>query len=238
MLIKLETSLALPEKIMSGGHQCLPTEKGRGLCASFFSPDELDKQAVEYVKSLNPNTSRAIDIGCSQYFPQAIRLAQLGLLVDAFDIISPIPEYPKINQELGGKIQYIKADLTEDISPHLSNKQYDLVYSNRFISHLPYLKAQSLFDRLFEHANKGCHFFISFGHISSDEAKIYSAYNEPLEKRFGIQSTELAKKHSLTNPVCLYHREEIYETFLGGYQVKVIDEIKGDASIKLVFKKV
>jgi len=238
MKIKLKTPLSLPSTVMSEHHQCLPTEKGSGLCASFFSPDELDKQAVQYAKLLNPNTSRVADIGCSRYFPQAIRFAQLGLFVDAFDLSTPMPEYHEINQELNGKINYIQTDLMQEHISYLTNKQYHLIYSNRFISHLPYLIAKNLFDAFFTHAAKGCRFFISFGNVESDEARIYSDRLKPLEERFCIQQTELAEKHKLTNPVCLYHRNEIREKFLGGYKIEMLDEIFGTASIKIIFQKI
>jgi hypothetical protein len=238
MKIKLKTPLSLPQKIRSGQHQCLPTEKGRGLCASFFSPDQLDEQAIKYAKSLDPNISLAADIGCSQYFPQSIRFAQIGLAVDAFDLIEPIPEYQAINQELSGKINYIQTNLMQNIDTYLTNKQYHLIYSNRFISHLPYLKAKVLFDVFFKHAAKGCRFFISFGNIESAEAQLYDGKSKSLEKRFDIQNTKLSKKHELTNPVCLYHRKEIYEIFLNNYNIDLIDEIPGTASIKLIFQKI
>src|SRR5580765_7139911 len=98
MKINLKTKLNLPTPVKTDAHLALPTNGRSGLCASFYNPDQLDIEALNYAKELKENSVKneilyAADIGCSSYFPQAIRFAQLGLTVDGFDIEKPMDEY-------------------------------------------------------------------------------------------------------------------------------------------------
>lgn len=102
MAINLKTKLNLPALVKSDSYLALPTNGRRGLCVSFFNPDALDIEALDFAKQLKESATPneliyAADIGCSSYFPQAIRFARAGLTVDAFDIESPMPEYQSIN---------------------------------------------------------------------------------------------------------------------------------------------
>jgi hypothetical protein len=239
--MNLKTKLNLPQAIQTEKHLALPISGHSGLCASFYDPDQLDMEALKYAKQLmKHNISNeklyAADVGCSPYFPQAIRFAQLGLSVDAFDVEHAIEEYESINQELGNKINYIQTNLKLRLK-HF-DCSYSIVYSNRFISHITFYEARNLLQYFIEHANIGCRFYISFSSLESYESSLYSDCFKPVEERYSKVSGEVAKKHQLTEPMCLYSRSDIYDKLLKNYPIKVLDELTGSLSIKVIFSKI
>lgn len=239
MKINLKTKLNLPTPVKTDAHLALPTNGRNGLCASFFNPDQLDIEALNYAKQLKEHSEKneilyVADVGCSSYFPQAIRFAQLGLTVDGFDIEKPMDEYTTINQELGNKINYIQTDLKLPLKP--PNHYYSIVYSNRFISHLTFQEAKNLLQHFINHANIGCRFYISFGSLESCESG-YPDRQKPIEERYSRLSDERSLKHQLTVPICLYSRNDIYDKLFKNFSIKVLDELKGSESIKIIFTK-
>lgn len=233
MPFNLKTNLNLPDPIKTDVHSALPLSGNRGGCVSFNFVDQLDQQALDYAKQLNVEAEilYAADLGCSPYFPQAIRFAQLGLMVDAFDIEKPIEEYNSINQELNNKINYIQTDLKKPVKfPHL----YSIVYSNRFMSHITYFEARSLLIDLLTQTKNGCRFYLSFGSLNFVKGD-YPDRNKPIEERYA--KSKILAKNQLTEPVCLYNQSDIYDKLLKDLPVKIIDELEGSTSIKVVFSK-
>ena len=82
-------------------HDVLPVNGSYGICRSYYQPDELDIKALEYAKNLQkPFTvkkPRALDLGCSPYFPQSQRLAKIGFSIHAIDAVNPVADFDKIN---------------------------------------------------------------------------------------------------------------------------------------------
>lgn len=238
MIIKLKTKINFPERVQTESYLALPTNGRRGVCVAFFDPDELDYAALEFAKQLKNNAADneiiyAADVGCSSYFPQAIRFAQMDLRVDAFDIESPIPEYHTINHELNGKINYFQANLRLPLEQ--KNHRYSIVYSNRFMSHLTFSEAKNILHYFIQHATKNCRFYLSFGSLTSYQKDDYSDGCKPVEERFARISGELATKHQLMEPVCLYTKDDIYGKLLADLPVNILAELKGSVSIKIIF---
>ena len=53
--------------------------------------------------------------------------------------------------------------------------------------------------------------FISASGVESELGVAYSGFQQDVTKRFHRLSTEMATKHGIKEPVCLYHKHEIEE---------------------------
>jgi len=169
------------------------------------------------------------------YSYQSMRFAKLGLVVDAIDLEAPMDAYAQINKKFSERIHYIQTNIA-NIPDKFPPKQYALVYSNRFLSHIPYQDAKRLLTWLVQHALSGCHFFLSFSHLDTLFEDKYKDYDKPIEERFSALQSEQSKIQQLTEPLCLYTREDIL-TLIKNIPLNLLDEFNGTASIKMVFKK-
>lgn len=234
--------LALPNTFEAGSHSVLPIDNGHGACVSFFSPDRLDEAAFAYAGKLANNTANvsALDIGSSQYIPQSIRFARLGLSVMAFDIAPTSASLTEINNLLPGSISYH----CDAVSPRvllkaIADRQVNVVYSTRFLSHLPFGKAKSLLYSITRSLYDGAYFFLSFASLDSSLSEGYSKADAPIFSRFAVPNNDRAEGSGLRVPICLYkpsevrdlllaplpiHIHEMFESKLG--TIKIIAEVK------------
>src|SRR4051794_37614276 len=107
---------SLPPPVVTGPNIAVPIGGGRGVCGSLLSPDDLDRLAVEFACALVEEHGAgtllyAADLGCSPFFPQAIRLAETGMVVDCFDVEEPHAEFQRINASLCRSLHYYVTDL-------------------------------------------------------------------------------------------------------------------------------
>ena len=210
-----------------------------GVCRSYYQPDELDIKAVEYAKLLVNHSGKsnlyALDLGCSPYFPQSQRLANLGFTVDAFDLEKPVISLDQINlhkTHINYQVKNI-ADLTAD---DLHNN-YHIIYSNRCFSFLRYSHAYSLIRILLQRANSKTRFFVGFFTNLSKYAENYPI-ELPLEDRYVPLNNEIARMNQMFAPVCLYTQKEIVEDLLGDLPITIIEILHAQSgSLKIIFEK-
>ncbi len=215
-----------------------------GGCVSLYSPDELDERAIEYasvlIKESGDKIFYAADIGSSPYCPQALRLASIGLRVDAFDLEPVMPEVYQIARHLKGKVHYIQKNLL-DLSSEDFLHSYTLVYSHRCLFFLTFYQAKDIIRDFLVHSEIRARFFLSFGNLNSSIAEGYKDRHKPVSKRFAQLDNEISRAAEINKPVCLYTAEEVKNNLLNDFPIKIIDTIEAIDSangIKIIFEKV
>ena len=227
----------LPQKIETGPNQALPIGGGRGVCASFYSPDDLDLKSVKFIENFitEHKQTRVADLGCSPYFPQAIRFARMGAEVDAFDIEKSVPEYDLINKKLNNKVNYIQTNFSNSFSV---NMKYNLIYANRFFSHLPFHRAQEIINTFYTKLSVGGRMYFSFSSLNSDLAKDYKDLQKSVELRYCNITNTRTNKNQIACPMCLYLPEEVTGNLVKALDLKLIEMFESKSgSIKVIFEK-
>ncbi|MBB71158.1 MAG: hypothetical protein CMF50_02015 [Legionellales bacterium] len=219
--------------------EALPIDGEHGVCRSYNNLDALDIKTIEYATSLLYSSSKnifALDLGCSPYCPQGLRLAKQGCYVDAIDLNPPDKAFQSINQSFDKRISYLVKDLRELQASDLAH-QYSLIYSNRCLCFMKHTHIRHLMKLLVERSLSKTRFFISFFTVDGHYAKGYPV-NQALDERFYRLTSDVAKRSSMTAPVCLYTKAEIYDEVLGELPITLIDEITASTgSLKLIFEK-
>ena len=210
-----------------------------GGCVSMYTPDDLDERALEYaqsiVKARPDETLWAADLGASPFCPQAIRFADAGLHVDAFDLEPPAAELAAINQDLGNKIHFVQKNLLDLQSAEL--KLYSLVYTNRCLFFLPFHEAKNVLRKFISHAAPGAQFFISLMDMNGPLAINYPHRDKPLSERFAVPNCDYARLVECNMPVCFYYADEVESELLHDLPIHVLELIQTTPrSIKVVFE--
>lgn len=217
----------------------LPVNGKHGLCRSYYQPDEFDLKTIEYAQLLTQKSSTdlyALDLGCSPYFPQNQRLAQLGFYVDAFDLEKPMLDFDKINARHQNRISYHVKNIA-DIKKSDVKNNYDIVYSNRCLSFLSYPKARQLIQLLVYSSMSNTRYFLSF---FSDKAKYAEHYpmHLPLEDRYVPLNSDIARNNQMLAPVCVYTEVELLDKLLGDLPITIIELLHAESgSLKIIFEK-
>jgi len=219
------------------GDKLLHTTGTHGADISSQRLDELDISSLIYALSLTEKNKTAIDIGCGKGI-HSIRLALLGINVHLYDIMD-------ISKQINDIKEVLSLNATSLIFNHLgieyakfeSDILFDIVYSQRFIHYLTYQEAMILMKKLYQHTRIDGQIFISASGMSSELSQNYSNYKEPINSRFGLLSSEMAIKHEIKEPVCLYHLHELEELLTSTGFKKVQIKLSSFGNVKAIFKK-
>jgi hypothetical protein len=234
----MKTMVDLP-KIESQG-DLLPINGKHGLCRAYYQPDELDLKTIAYANALVQQPQKklhALDLGCSPYCPQSQRLATLGFQVDAFDLEKPMKTFKEINQQYFNRIHYRIKNLTDLKAADLCHN-YQIVYSNRCLSFLPYRETYALLRLLVNHVKANTRFFLGFFAEGASYAEGYPI-ELPLENRYLPLPHNTAKQNEMLAPVCVYKQEELYQNLLDGLPIRMIEELRAKSgSLKIIFETV
>ena len=138
-----------------------------------------------------------------------MRLSLLGgdvTLVDVMDIGDRIDLMDRLFEI--GSLEFVEKDVRE-LRPSDLNGPYDIVYSQRFIHYLRYEAAVDLLDLLAEHVADGGRIFVSASGLQTELGDGYPDRDVPLERRFSPLTDEMADKHGIHEPVCLYEKTDL-----------------------------
>lgn len=216
----------------------MPINGHHGLCRCYYQPDELDIKTLEYASIIAQQTKEslhALDLGCSPYAPQSLRLAKLGFHVEAFDLEKPMENFDHTNQQYYERVSY-QVENIADIKASDLRDDYQIIYSNRCLSFLPYQEASALIRLLITRVINKTRFFLGFFAESADYAKGYPIHL-PLGNRYVPLDNAVAKQNEMLASVCVYRRDEIYENLLGNLAITIIEELKAKSgSLKIIFE--
>lgn len=188
------------------GDDAVSTTSRHGIDVASQRLDDLDRAALGY--ALDREDRGAVDVGCGLGH-QGIRFAMLGLettLVDIMDVsdrIETISELLFLEDSLA--FQQVDARDLE-----VSDLPEDLVvaFSQRFVHYLRYDEARAVLSTLAEGMDEG-RLFVSASGLETELGEGYPDADVPVRDRYAELAPEMAAKHEIEEPVCLYTTDEM-----------------------------
>lgn len=199
--------------------------------------DELDHETLRYALSLsNLRLANALDVGCG-FGAQSRRLAELGLSVLMVDLEDRRETAFQINSLVGGTLAKAYYGDIRTISDAELPSNLHLFYSQRTLHYMSFEDAHRVLTRIAQRMEQGTKAFISMASMTSELANGYDGTGIDIAKRLFSLSRELAEKHSIFEPLCLYWKDEfahLLET--SGFAVERITRSEFGA-LKGIFKR-
>lgn len=170
--------------------------------------DDLDRKCLQFALEQNSDDLAAVDLGCGLGI-QGIRLALTGietLLIDTLSIKNRLKQLTDL-LELQN-IQFLQKDVRLLLPEDLSEK-IQILYSQRFIHYLKFDEAEALIKMIAERMETGGRVFLSASGIDMELADGYSDRDKAVHDRYSPLSGNMALKHQIHEPVCLYSEMEL-----------------------------
>jgi SAM-dependent methyltransferase len=188
----------------------LPTTGLHGGDVSSQRVDELDRACLEYLSGRRrlETTLRAIDIG-GGYGAQSKRMAHYGADVVLVDLTDQSKRVCQFNSQIGREgIKFYQSDIRALRFADMLGA-FDVIYSQRMLSCIPYRDARSLLIQLHDSSSVDAHCFISAGGLYTEIGNEYAGRTTPIEERWSVVSPVMAQKHQMFAPECLYSESEL-----------------------------
>jgi SAM-dependent methyltransferase len=190
-----------------GDRRILAGDTGHGVDVASQRADALDEAAVADVARRAAAGARptAADLGCGRG-GQVARMAAAGARVVGFDLDDHAAEVAAA----GGL--FVRADLRSFAASRaaLPLAPWDVVVSQRTIHYLPHGEAAALLRSLAAgRMAPGGGLYLSASGTASELSGGGYPLHLPLAERFAPLSPEMAAKHGILPPVCLYSVEEL-----------------------------
>lgn len=185
---------------------------GFGVDVACQRADDLDNLAIKFLHERFIATHErptALDMACGQG-GQAIRMAQEGALVTAADIQDrhiDIHRLAQGNRVLESPI-FVVADMAHSL-PSLPGAPFDAIVCQRAIHYLPYERAVCAVSQLGGLLKPGGRLFLSASGLQSELGLGYPHGQESIERRFAPLAPDMAVKHAIYSPVCLYEDADL-----------------------------
>lgn len=179
---------------------------GHGGAISSQREDRLDTLALQQARELlaigRGRPPVVYDVGCGEG-TMAIKFADLGCEVIACDL-EPSPALYEYARRSGRLMpRHLLAEDARAVN-WSALPAPDVVYTQRFLHYLRFADAVTLLRMLTAPAD--CHAYVSMSGLHSELGTRYPA--APLPSRFACLEREMAEKHGITEPVCLYTKED------------------------------
>ena len=172
--------------------------------------DDLDIESVVYAARHPGSSTHALDLGCGLGI-QGLRFASLGiptLLIDQLPIELTI--LGKAGFDIPFPISYLNRDV-RNLSANDLPEQISFCYSQRFIHYLMHHEAKYLLQLIRQKMHPGSKLFLSASGLGSELGNGYEGRNQPIPERFAPLSPEMATKHNIHVPVCLYKEKDLID---------------------------
>lgn len=181
------------------------TKGGRGVDVASQREDDLDRAAIEFIRARS--APAVLEIGCG-LGGQSFRMAEAGAVVTAMDMHDYSESIPAHD-----RIAFVQGDLAS-FAP-APDVRYDAIFSQRAIHYLPFDQVASALKRLVEnHLAPGGAVFLSASGLLSELGDLYPHFNHPASYRFARLAPDMAEKHGIHAPVCLYTCDDMLNLML------------------------
>lgn len=171
--------------------------------------DELDHACLAFLETIRgcEKIPLAIDIG-GGFGSQSKRMAEAGANVYMIDLTNQFDNVEAFNSRIERTgIVFFQSDIRTFDTSFLQG--LDIIYSQRMLSCLPYLDARRLLDRLHLACAPGARCFVSAGGLHTEIGRSARDREAPIEQRWLRASSEMAAKHEIYEPECLYTEDEL-----------------------------
>ena len=192
---------------------------GHGSDISSQRTDDLDNMALELIGAEAPGNDEflALDFGCGAG-GMTFRMAQKGARVVGVDLMDMSRQFAlsehRARSECPGLlwkgVSFVQADMAK-LSKHFMQEYCgaDLLLCQRAIHYLPWKHASFAVSQFHQLLKDGASLFISASGIGSELSDGYAHKKCPPEKRFAKLAPEMADKHGIEHPVCLYSEQDL-----------------------------
>lgn len=190
------------------GDQRIATVTGHGIDVASQRADDLDQMAIEQIRRrvIDTRGVAVLDAGCG-FGGQSARMAKAGGQVLAIDIEDYQAQITESMQREGvaGNLTFrcLSVQEKECIGP------FDIILCQRMLHYLPHASAREALAWFHREARADAQLFLSASGMDSELGNGYLGVTAPVESRFAPLSADMADKHSIHPPVCLYRREEL-----------------------------
>lgn len=169
--------------------------------------DDLDKESLRQVLSLEDPRITCLDLGCGLGWHGA-RLAMLGARVHTFDLLPESPFLRFLREDTRLSLSHWAGDLRQ-LKPQDLPERVDLAFSQRFIHYLTYTEANRFIRTVAERSSPAAYFYLSASGLNSEFGQDYSCASVEIQNRFAPLSDRIGSKHNILEPVCLYSETEL-----------------------------
>jgi 2-polyprenyl-3-methyl-5-hydroxy-6-metoxy-1,4-benzoquinol methylase len=195
------------------GDKFKPTDSGRGVDISSQRQDELDLNSLAFIRErvAAGEKIQAVDLG-GGFGAHSIQMAAIGACVTMVDIADMAAD--SFKRAIGAGIfcpenlRFIQKDfmaLTDIDIP----ENYDLLYSQRAIHHVPYMEARKILLWMFTRMRMNGAIFISAGGWDTEYGKTYLDRDKPIEQRFNFVMPDMQQKFGFAHKIVTYKEEEM-----------------------------
>ena len=216
------------------GDQRIATHSGHGVDIASQRADDLDLLAIGFIHQLvdqKRKAVRALDVGCG-FGGQAARLVEAGAFVECMDIEDYSVE---IHCQMalcadGHRHRFTQASVLDQ--PAIGTVH--AISCQRMLHYLPYQHAVKALTWMLDILCPGGRLFISASGLNSELGDGYPGKSVPIGERFAFLSDEMAEKHSIHPPVCLYTLDELSTLLSDTGWVVEQGFVSGFGNIKIV----
>lgn len=226
----------MSEAINDYGDKRVATKTGHGVDIASQRADDLDMMAIEHIRLLADQGDHplALDVGCG-HGGQLARMIKAGAGIVGLDIEDYQAQIREsIEREWPGSTNYVFVKGSVEQRP-LSG-QFDVIVCQRMIHYLPYDTAKAQVIWLRELIAGDGRLFISASGLDSELGNGYAHKALPLYQRFSQLAPEMAEKHSIYPPVCLYRLEDLTQLLEESGWVIECGYVSSFGNIKVVAK--
>lgn len=169
--------------------------------------DDLDKRYFGHVLSAQEKPV-CVDLGCGLARP-SIAAATIGGVVTLYDSLELKDRFEFLSETIPlPNLAFRKVDLS-DCAPDVFPDNIDIIYSQRTLHYLTYGQVLELIRMLCERAVSGARLYLSVSGLRSELGVGYGGASLPVEERHHTLGQEMAEKHDILQPICLYTEEDM-----------------------------
>lgn len=212
------------------GDELRPVKAGFGSDVSSQRLSPFEKDILRRAASRRPtmsgaSASYALDLFSGPFAANAVKFARLGYTAYAADFSAPDESLAAlVGKKLpsGGILHYLCEDARK-LSFDFFAEELDLVSGQRSLHFLRFAEARKLVAVLAGQLRTGGLMFFSIGAVDCKVGAGYKHRELPVEERWHPLAPELGEPIHVTEPLCLYKREDIDLLFAGlaGHIVKI-----------------
>lgn len=211
------------------GDRRIAQAEGHGADIASQRLDPLDRLALAEIERCWHETParapRALELGCGAG-GLAVRLAQAGADYTGVDRIDFTADFARLAETLTpacrGRLCFVQGDfsaLPESLLATLAG-QVSLLIAQRCLHYLPYPSALASLRDLGHLLVPDARVYIGVSGLASELSLGYPAARQPLTVRFGRLGSDMAVRHAIEAPVCLYRPDELRQLLENaGYEV-------------------
>lgn len=203
------------------GDSKVVTQRGFGVDISSQRLDDLDLAGINEIKERNVRGEgvHVVEIGCGSG-GLAFEMAKCGAAVLGIDVTDHSVTFASRNLK---RLTFRQADITKPESVFSAEDSFTMAVSQRTIHYLRHTEAVAFMVELAKYLRPGSNFYLSASGLHSELGTGYAAKDAQLHERFAPLAPEMAEKHGIHHPVCLYSEQDMH--VLGttaGYRVERI----------------